>query len=321
MTKTQITGISGCISSALVAVAIMLVVGTGSLKAQDPTPYITIGDISVYASTDTIVGDCIQGVVSFDAETYTLTLQDATITSSVWAIRGQDFKIKLLGENAMLSLLISPGYSTFIGPGSLVLGGPSVISAISCPRTYRLTLTEGATLEISASECGIDAMYDHMMDPDPRFPDLVVDNSSLIITAPSCLRMMKALWLSECHVVTPSDFQYQLNTWIPLTTWFENYLEIRAGTVGIPDFSADALNISVYPNPTDDVLFIELRGGAEIANVALYDLQGRMVGANNHSPLQGGTTTITMKSIPAGVYVLRVTDADGKEYHQKIVRK
>ena len=83
----------------------------------------------------------------------------------------------------------------------------------------------------------------------------------------------------------------------------------------------DDATLSVYPNPTDDVLFIELRGGAEIANVALYDLQGRIVGANNHSPLQDGTATITVKSIPAGVYVLRVTDADGKEYHQKIVRK
>ena len=39
------------------------------------------------------------------------------------------------------------------------------------------------------------------------------------------------------------------------------------------------------------------------------------------TPQQGGTATLTMKSIPAGVYVLRVKDGDGKEYHQKIVKK
>ena len=83
----------------------------------------------------------------------------------------------------------------------------------------------------------------------------------------------------------------------------------------------DEAALSVYPNPTDDLLFIELRGGAEIANVALYDLQGRIVTGVFDTPQQGGTATITVKSIPAGVYVLRVTDADGKEYHQKIVRK
>ena len=76
-----------------------------------------------------------------------------------------------------------------------------------------------------------------------------------------------------------------------------------------------------YPNPVEDVLFIELHGNAEIANVALYDLQGRIVTGVCDTPQHGATATINVKSIPAGVYVLRVTDADGKEYHQKIVRK
>ncbi len=79
--------------------------------------------------------------------------------------------------------------------------------------------------------------------------------------------------------------------------------------------------LSVYPNPTDDLLFIELSGGAGIANVALYDLQGRFVTGVFNTPQQSGTATINVKSIPAGVYVLRVSDANGKAYHQKIVRK
>jgi hypothetical protein len=69
------------------------------------------------------------------------------------------------------------------------------------------------------------------------------------------------------------------------------------------------------------VLFIELRGGTEIANLALYDLQGRIATGAFDTSQQGGTATINMKSTPAGVYVLRVTDADGKDYNQKIVRK
>ena len=85
--------------------------------------------------------------------------------------------------------------------------------------------------------------------------------------------------------------------------------------------NSDDAALSVYPNPTDDILFIELHGGAEIANVALYDLQGRIVTGVFDTPQRGGTATITVKSIPAGVYVLRVTDVDGKEYHRKIVRK
>ena len=98
----------------------------------------------------------------------------------------------------------------------------------------------------------------------------------------------------------------------------DDNMETRSAKVSQQDGET---NLTVYPNPTDDVLFIELRGGAEIANVALYDLQGRIVTGVLDTPQQGGTATITVKSIPAGVYVLQVTDADGKDYHHKIVRK
>jgi len=93
---------------------------------------------------------------------------------------------------------------------------------------------------------------------------------------------------------------------------------IEEDCVGVEDYD---LEFKVYPNPVEDIVFIELRSDAEIANVALYDLQGRIVTGVFDTPQRGGTATINVKSIPAGVYVLRVTDADGKEYHQKIVRK
>ncbi len=79
--------------------------------------------------------------------------------------------------------------------------------------------------------------------------------------------------------------------------------------------------LRVYPNPTDDLLFVELSGGAGIANMALYDLQGRVVGTRFIASATGTSATVNMRDIPAGVYVLRVTDTDGKEYHKKIVRK
>ena len=97
----------------------------------------------------------------------------------------------------------------------------------------------------------------------------------------------------------------------------DNNMETRSAKVSQQDGET---NLTVYPNPADDLLFIELRGGAGIANVALYDLQGR-VETLRATSLQGGTATINVRNIPAGVYVLRVTDAGGKEYHRKIVRK
>ena len=76
--------------------------------------------------------------------------------------------------------------------------------------------------------------------------------------------------------------------------------------------------LNVYPNPTDDLLYVEL-SGAGIAAVALYDLQGRMVYSQNPDDLP--VATVNMRNIPAGIYLLRVTDTNGKEYQQKIVRR
>jgi len=76
----------------------------------------------------------------------------------------------------------------------------------------------------------------------------------------------------------------------------------------------------VYPNPVNDVVMVEL-SGTEIANAMLYDLQGRIVETFHETSLQGTTATLSLKSVPAGVYLLRVTDSEGREYHQKIVKK
>ena len=78
--------------------------------------------------------------------------------------------------------------------------------------------------------------------------------------------------------------------------------------------------MSVYPNPTDDLLYIGL-SGAGIAKAVLYDLQGRLVETGRAPSLQGGTATLNLHDVPSGVYVLRVTDTEGKEHYRKIVRK
>ena len=67
-------------------------------------------------------------------------------------------------------------------------------------------------------------------------------------------------------------------------------------------------------------IYIEL-SGAEIASIALYDLQGRAVTGVCDTPQQGATATLNVKSVPAGVYLLCVTGMDGNEYHRKIVKK
>ena len=80
-------------------------------------------------------------------------------------------------------------------------------------------------------------------------------------------------------------------------------------------------SLTVYPNPADDLLHIELAGGAGIASATLFDLQGRAVRTRFIAPTNSQTATVDVRGIPAGVYMLRVRDGEGKEHHRKIVRK
>lgn len=96
----------------------------------------------------------------------------------------------------------------------------------------------------------------------------------------------------------------------------DNNMETRSAKAAQQD--AETL-LNVYPNPADDLLYLEL-SGAGIANAVLYDLQGRIVADAANA---GGrpATTMNVHGVPAGVYLLRVTDTDGREYHRKIVVK
>lgn len=97
---------------------------------------------------------------------------------------------------------------------------------------------------------------------------------------------------------------------------------LPADSLSVPKFLlqpasfADDATLKVYPNPTDNLLNVEL-SGAEIKSVGLYDLQGRVVTGVCDTPLQG-TVTINVRNVPASIYLLRVTDTKGRSYARKV---
>lgn len=85
--------------------------------------------------------------------------------------------------------------------------------------------------------------------------------------------------------------------------------------VGLEDHKTATL--TVYPNPVDDVLYVKNDGDLKIVNITLYDLQGRVIYFQN-SP---NSHILNIKSLPSGVYMLRVTDMGKHEYWRKIVKR
>jgi hypothetical protein len=73
---------------------------------------------------------------------------------------------------------------------------------------------------------------------------------------------------------------------------------------------------TLYPNPVKDHLTLRFDDGNEPESVELYDLAGRLVGTKPN-PLE----SMDMSTMPAGVYIIRVTLKDGMIYHEKILKE
>jgi hypothetical protein len=90
-----------------------------------------------------------------------------------------------------------------------------------------------------------------------------------------------------------------------------NHLDTHS-TSGVFHYETD--NVRIYPNPASDILFAEVKGGERIANIALYDMQGRIVEESASSP-------IFLNHLPSGIYVVNITDSNGRKYVNKVVVK
>ena len=85
---------------------------------------------------------------------------------------------------------------------------------------------------------------------------------------------------------------------------------------------ASQQNITVHPNPTDNVLHVSVTDG-EIARIEMFDMFGRgvPVETQNFASLPSPTTTVNTSDIPTGLYVLRVTLTNGTVRTTKVMKR
>ena len=107
--------------------------------------------------------------------------------------------------------------------------------------------------------------------------------------------------------------KYQTGEWIGTNI----ILESSAGQITYSIlFWSDLLNVTeisnevkLYPNPAKDIIKIE---GIEVAEVEVYSVLGQMVKTVR------ATNEIDLSGLVEGIYMLRITDVEGKVYTNKI---
>jgi Glycine rich protein/SprB repeat/Secretion system C-terminal sorting domain len=84
--------------------------------------------------------------------------------------------------------------------------------------------------------------------------------------------------------------------------------------VGVNPVSANEQNFTVFPNPNNGIFTLQLNT-TEIATVLIYDAVGQLVSSNKVQP--NTQQQINLES--AGVYMITVLTADGKQSSQRVI--
>lgn len=108
----------------------------------------------------------------------------------------------------------------------------------------------------------------------------------------SCIIFMRA------SGSTPSNYDY---------LWVDN-LAFSGSVVGIEDNELLIKSLSVYPNPTGEIMTVSFESSeAENVNLELVDITGKVVLSKNLGLIQGKRNeSISLEGVSAGTYILKL---------------
>jgi len=131
----------------------------------------------------------------------------------------------------------------------------------------------------------------------------------------------------ERDIISPAGGFYEAGS-IQMT-WVIGDLVVGAYDIGhlivsfdpgtnLPDYAVVSSEITVYPNPTADMVFLKLEmDNLENCDYYLFDLQGRQIQNSNITSKQ---TEISFAPFESGVYILRIVKEKTLVQEFKIIK-
>ncbi|MBQ6305499.1 MAG: T9SS type A sorting domain-containing protein [Bacteroidales bacterium] len=88
--------------------------------------------------------------------------------------------------------------------------------------------------------------------------------------------------------------------------------EFEDSNYDVPESNLSALEMLLYPNPTEDFICID---GVDVAEVTVYDMLGQLI------KIIQNANEINLEGLPQGIYTLRIADERGFVVTKKVIKK
>ncbi|MBP8157691.1 MAG: T9SS type A sorting domain-containing protein, partial [Flavobacterium sp.] len=77
-------------------------------------------------------------------------------------------------------------------------------------------------------------------------------------------------------------------------------------------------NFVFYPNPVNDIVTIQVKNEGTIANIAVYDVSGKIIMAQKPTTVLS-VQTLDLSSVSKGMYLLEVTTDSNLKVVKKLI--
>ena len=84
----------------------------------------------------------------------------------------------------------------------------------------------------------------------------------------------------------------------------------------IESLQFDGSQFAIFPNPVGNDGLLQLPDGANVINIAIFDLSGKKVFEEDDAAKH-----VNIEKLPAGNYIVRIRLNDGSETSQMVVKK
>jgi hypothetical protein len=75
--------------------------------------------------------------------------------------------------------------------------------------------------------------------------------------------------------------------------------------------------VSIYPNPANEELFVDLKDLEGVNSISILDMNGKQIKAQQK--IENGINTLPISELKAGVYQVRITQ-NGYQFTQRIIK-